>query len=82
MSDIEGWAKQQKNKASRSGAIRRLLEFALAIKSQKAKHHRQISLDLNNPTSGVLLGAVGGLVASLAGSFHGNIFHILFLENG
>ena len=32
-SAIEGWAKQQDDKPSRSEAIRRLLEFALAIKA-------------------------------------------------
>jgi hypothetical protein len=31
---IEGWAKQQDDKPSRSEAIRRLLEFALAIKTK------------------------------------------------
>jgi len=34
-SDIESWAKQQKDKPSRSEAIRRLLEFALAAKSKQ-----------------------------------------------
>jgi Arc/MetJ-type ribon-helix-helix transcriptional regulator len=33
-SAIEGWAKQQDDKPSRSEAIRRLLEFALAIKAK------------------------------------------------
>jgi Arc/MetJ-type ribon-helix-helix transcriptional regulator len=31
---IENWAKQQKDKPSRSEAIRRLIEFALAAKSK------------------------------------------------
>jgi hypothetical protein len=34
-SAIENWAKRQSDKPSRSEAIRRLLEFALAIKSKK-----------------------------------------------
>jgi hypothetical protein len=33
--DIENWAKQQKDRPSRSEAIRRLIEFALAAKSKK-----------------------------------------------
>ena len=33
--DIERWSKQQKDKPSRSEAIRRLIEFALAIKAKK-----------------------------------------------
>ena len=33
--DIERWAKQQKDKPSRSEAIRRLIEVALAIKCEK-----------------------------------------------
>jgi hypothetical protein len=32
---IENWAKQQPDKPSRSEAIRRLVEFALAAKSKK-----------------------------------------------
>ena len=34
-SAIEAWAKQQNDKPSRSEAIRRLLEFALAFKAKK-----------------------------------------------
>jgi len=34
-SDIEKWAKQQNDKPSRSEAIRRLIEFALAVKAKK-----------------------------------------------
>ena len=34
-SAIEAWAKQQKDKPSRSEAIRRLIEFALAAKSKR-----------------------------------------------
>ena len=34
-SDIESWAKQQNDKPSRSEAIRRLLEFALAAKGKR-----------------------------------------------
>jgi len=34
-SAIEGWAKQQNDKPSRSEAIRRLLEFALAAKAKR-----------------------------------------------
>jgi metal-responsive CopG/Arc/MetJ family transcriptional regulator len=33
---VENWAKQEKDKPSRSEAIRRLIEFALAAKSRKA----------------------------------------------
>jgi len=33
--DIESWAKLQKDKPSRSEAIRRLIEFALATKAGK-----------------------------------------------
>ena len=33
-SEIESWAKQQKDKPSRSEAIRRLIEFALACKAK------------------------------------------------
>jgi Arc/MetJ-type ribon-helix-helix transcriptional regulator len=33
-SAIESWAKQQKDKPSRSEAIRRLIEFALACKAK------------------------------------------------
>jgi metal-responsive CopG/Arc/MetJ family transcriptional regulator len=33
--EIESWAKQQKDKPPRSEAIRRLIEFALAIKAKK-----------------------------------------------
>jgi len=33
--EIERWAKQQKDKPSRSEAIRRLIEVALAIKGEK-----------------------------------------------
>jgi metal-responsive CopG/Arc/MetJ family transcriptional regulator len=34
-SDIEKWAKQQHDKPSRSEAIRRLIEFALAVKAKR-----------------------------------------------
>ena len=34
-SAIESWAKQQKDKPSRSEAIRRLIEFALAVKTKR-----------------------------------------------
>jgi metal-responsive CopG/Arc/MetJ family transcriptional regulator len=34
--EIENWAKQQKDKPSRSEAIRRLIEVALAIKAKKS----------------------------------------------
>jgi hypothetical protein len=34
-SAIEAWAKQQKEKPSRSEAIRRLIEFALTAKSKR-----------------------------------------------
>ena len=34
-STIETWAKQQKDKPSRSEAIRRLIEIALAAKSKR-----------------------------------------------
>jgi metal-responsive CopG/Arc/MetJ family transcriptional regulator len=34
-SAIEAWAKQQKDKPSRSEAIRRLIEFALTAKSKR-----------------------------------------------
>jgi metal-responsive CopG/Arc/MetJ family transcriptional regulator len=33
--EIEKWAQQEKDKPSRSQAIRRLLEFALAVKAKK-----------------------------------------------
>ena len=33
-SAIENWAKQQKDKPSRSEAIRRLIKFALAVKTK------------------------------------------------
>jgi metal-responsive CopG/Arc/MetJ family transcriptional regulator len=33
-SDIESWAKKQNDKPSRSEAIRRLIEFALAVKTK------------------------------------------------
>ena len=33
--EIESWIKQQKEKPSRSETIRRLIEFALAIKAEK-----------------------------------------------
>ena len=33
--EIEKWANHEKDKPSRSEAIRRLLEFALAIKAKK-----------------------------------------------
>jgi Arc/MetJ-type ribon-helix-helix transcriptional regulator len=33
--EIERWANHEKDKPSRSEAIRRLLEFALAIKAKK-----------------------------------------------
>lgn len=33
--EIESWTKQQKEKPSRSETIRRLIEFALAIKAEK-----------------------------------------------
>jgi hypothetical protein len=36
-SAIEGWAKQQNDKPSRSEAIRRLIEFALALKDKRQK---------------------------------------------
>jgi metal-responsive CopG/Arc/MetJ family transcriptional regulator len=32
---IEMWAKQQRDKPSRSEAIRRLIEFALTVKSKR-----------------------------------------------
>jgi hypothetical protein len=35
MADCLAWAKQQNDKPSRSEAIRRLLEFALAFKAKK-----------------------------------------------
>ncbi len=34
-SEIESWAKQQNDKLSRSEAIRRLIEFALACKAKR-----------------------------------------------
>jgi len=34
-SDIESWAKRQKDKPSRSEAIRRLIEFALTAKTKR-----------------------------------------------
>ena len=34
-SAVEAWAKQQNDKPSRSEAIRRLLEFALAFKAKR-----------------------------------------------
>ncbi len=34
-SAVESWARQQDDKPSRSEAIRRLLEFALAVKAKK-----------------------------------------------
>jgi Arc/MetJ-type ribon-helix-helix transcriptional regulator len=34
---IESWAKQQKDRPSRSEAIRRLIEFALAAKSKNRR---------------------------------------------
>jgi hypothetical protein len=34
-SDIDNWAKQQNDQPSRSEAIRRLIEFALAVKAKK-----------------------------------------------
>jgi hypothetical protein len=34
---IENWAEQQKDKPSRSEAIRRLIEFALAVKTKSKK---------------------------------------------
>ncbi len=46
VSDIEGWAKQQKDKASRSGAIRRLGD-----QSQKTEHRGQIDVNDNNRAS-------------------------------
>jgi hypothetical protein len=33
--EIESWTKRQKEKPSRSETIRRLIEFALAIKAEK-----------------------------------------------
>jgi len=33
--DIEEWAKQQSDKPSRSEAIRRLIEIALAVKAKR-----------------------------------------------
>jgi metal-responsive CopG/Arc/MetJ family transcriptional regulator len=38
-SDIENWAKRQKDKPSRSEAIRRLIEFALAVKAKGQNTH-------------------------------------------
>jgi metal-responsive CopG/Arc/MetJ family transcriptional regulator len=38
---IENWAKQQKHKPSRSEAIRRLIEIALATKPKTAKQPRR-----------------------------------------
>jgi len=35
VSEIESWAKQQDDKPSRSEAIRRLIEFALAAKVKR-----------------------------------------------
>jgi hypothetical protein len=40
-SDIERWAKQQNDKPSRSEAIRRLIEYALAAKA----HRRSVDPD-------------------------------------
>jgi metal-responsive CopG/Arc/MetJ family transcriptional regulator len=34
-SEIESWAKQQHDKPSRSEAIRRLIELALAVKTKR-----------------------------------------------
>jgi metal-responsive CopG/Arc/MetJ family transcriptional regulator len=34
-SNIEAWAKQPNDKPSRSEAIRRLIEFALAVKAKR-----------------------------------------------
>lgn len=42
-SDIEKWAKQQNDKPSRSEAIRRLIEFALAVKAKKQNTKDKIS---------------------------------------
>jgi metal-responsive CopG/Arc/MetJ family transcriptional regulator len=36
---IESWAKKQKDKPSRSEAIRRLIEFALAVKAKGQNTH-------------------------------------------
>ncbi len=38
---VENWAKQQNDKPSRSEAIRRLIEFALAAKSRKASRAKR-----------------------------------------
>jgi metal-responsive CopG/Arc/MetJ family transcriptional regulator len=38
-SAIESWAKQQNDKPSRSKAIRRLIEFALAVKAKGQNTH-------------------------------------------
>jgi hypothetical protein len=38
-SAIQSWAKRQKDKPSRSEAIRRLIEFALAVKAKGANTH-------------------------------------------
>jgi hypothetical protein len=38
-SAIQSWAKKQKDKPSRSKAIRRLIEFALAVKAKGQNTH-------------------------------------------
>jgi metal-responsive CopG/Arc/MetJ family transcriptional regulator len=38
---IESWAKQQKDRPSRSEAIRRLIEIALTVKTKKQSTHSE-----------------------------------------
>ena len=56
--EIESWAKQQKDKPSRSEAIRQLLEVALASKA-KIKQRSQIEVNHDNRTAVRLLRLAG-----------------------
>ena len=45
-SDLEAWAKQQHDKPSRSQAVRRLIEFALAIKTKRRTNSKLLPQQL------------------------------------